>query len=198
MIGRLRGTIVEEHEDGSLTVDVSGVGYEVHAPLGTRGRLGEGTVTVYVHTHVREDAITLFGFASDEDRRVFRLLLGVNGIGPKVALAILGRLDGPELGAAVARQDPTAFKGIPGVGKKLVERLLLDLRDKPLPTGGATLRAKPTAPTPPLGGTPAAVVSALVNMGFKRAEAERAIESLEVREDGTFESLLRDTLAVLR
>jgi holliday junction DNA helicase RuvA len=197
MIGSLRGTIVEEHEDGAFTVDVAGVGYEVHAPLGTRGRLGEGAVTLSIHTHVREDAITLFGFASPDDRRIFRMLLGVTGIGPKVALAILGRLDAHELATAVARQDQAAFKGITGVGKKLVERLLLDLRDKPLSAGAPPPpRAVEEAPRP--GDTPSAVVSALVNMGYKRAEVERAVALLEPREDATLESLLRDTLAALR
>ena len=188
---------MEEHEDGAFTIDVAGVGSEVHAPLGTRGRLGEGPVTLSIHTHVREDAITLFGFATADDRRVFRMLLGVTGIGPKVALALLGHLDAHALATAVARQDPAAFKGVPGVGKKLVERLLLDLRDKPLALG-APPPASAKSGAAPLGDVPTAVVSALVNMGYKRAEVERALESLEPREDATLESLLRDTLAALR
>jgi holliday junction DNA helicase RuvA len=196
MIGSLRGTIVEEHEDGTFTVDVGGVGYEIHAPLGTRGRVGVGEVTLSIHTHVREDAITLFGFASPSDRRVFRLLLGVTGIGPKVALAILGHLDAHALATAVARQDPSAFKGISGVGKKLVERLLLDLRDKPLVAGAPA--STPASPRAPAEDASSAVVSALVNMGYKRAEVERAVESLAPREDTTLEVLLRDTLAALR
>jgi holliday junction DNA helicase RuvA len=196
MIGSLRGTIVEEHEDGTFTVDVGGVGYEVHAPLGTRGRVGEGEVTLSIHTHVREDVITLFGFATPGDRKVFRLLLGVTGIGPKVALAILGHLDAHALAVAIARQDPAAFKGIGGVGKKLVERLLLDLRDKPLVAGAPATSSAPQRA--PVDDAPSAVVSALVNMGYKRVEVERAVESLAPREDATLESLLRDTLAALR
>ena len=114
MIGRLSGAIDVREGDGSVIVDVNGVGYEVFLPLGAMGRLGAEpgqTVSLHIHTHVREDAMTLFGFATADDRAAFRALLKVSSIGPKLALAIIGVMNAAELQAAVARQDKTAFQG---------------------------------------------------------------------------------------
>ncbi len=191
MIGRLRGTIAETAIDGSVVVEVGGVGYEVFLPVGTAGRLGasSGTpgtalepqaVTLHVHTHVREDAMTLFGFATEHDRAAFRALLKVSGVGPKVALAVLGTLDAGLLRDAVARQDKAAFKGVTGVGRKTVERLLVDLQDKLdfVPPSSSTksgvhLRAVPEAAD----SITETVVGALIQMGYKRSEAEAAVNS---------------------
>ena len=111
MIGRLSGTIEHREADGSVVVDVNGVGYEVFLPLGAAGRAGSepgATVSLHIHTHVREDAMTLFGFATAEDRAAFRALLKVSSIGPKLALAIIGVMNAAELQDAIARQDKTA------------------------------------------------------------------------------------------
>lgn len=199
MIGRLTGTVVDEAADGSVVLDVHGVGYEVFLPLGTLGRLGrEGEVTLSVHTHVREDAMTLYGFASADDRAAFRTLLGVSGVGPKLALSILSVLDAPTLAAAVEAGDKNAFKGISGVGKKTVEHLLVDLKGKLMVVPGAPLR---TAPARPVASAPSAevVVALLVNMGYRRPEAESAVGSLgeeRLRADPV-DQLLREALSRL-
>lgn len=200
MIGRLHGTLVEHAPDGSCVIDVGGVGYEVHVPLGMLGRLPDGPVVVHVHTHVREDALTLYGFSSSEDRAAFRALLGVSSVGPKVALAILGSFRASELAAVVAREDVAALKAISGVGKKTAERLILDLKDKlpKLGLGSPTLLApkngKPARPSGPA----EEVVRALVALGYRPAEAERAVQGLsEGDHDKPVEQLLRDALVAL-
>src|SRR5271165_6575125 len=133
MIGRLTGKVVAQEADGGVVLDVGGVGYELAIPLGTLGRAHTddvGRVTLWVHTHVREDALALFGFADEAERAAFRALVAVSNVGPKIAVAVLGALPAAELARAIARQDLTAFRGVPGVGKKIAERLLLELRDK--------------------------------------------------------------------
>src|SRR5579883_1261728 len=133
MIGRLTGKVVSHEAEGGVLLDVGGVGYELVVPLGTLGRARPdetGRVTLWVHTHVREDALALFGFADASERAAFRLLLGVSNVGPKIAVAVLGALPVDELGRAVARRDLGAITAVPGVGKKIAERLLLELRDK--------------------------------------------------------------------
>lgn len=201
MIGRLSGTIEHREADGSVLVDVNGVGYEVFLPVGAGGRSNDETgkpVVLYIHTHVREDAMTLFGFATSEDRAAFRALLKVSSIGPKLALAIIGVMDAGELQQAIARQDKAAFKGITGVGKKTVERILVDLHDKlsfagPTKTG-VRLRAVSSANATATD----TVVGALVQMGYKRNEAEAAVGSaLGGSTDETVEGLLRAALSAL-
>jgi Holliday junction DNA helicase RuvA len=201
MIGRLTGTIAHREADGSVVVDVHGVGYDVFLPTGTAGRVESEpgqTVSLHIHTHVREDALTLFGFATSQDRAAFRALLKVSSIGPKLALSILGVMNASELQGAIARQDKTAFKGISGVGKKTVERILVDLQDKLdfASTGktGVRLRAVPNA----VASTTDTVVGALINMGYKRSEAEAAVGSaMSVSDDANVEVLLRAALSAL-
>ena len=201
MIGRLNGTIEHREVDGSVIVDVNGVGYEVFVPLGAMGRLGAESgqaVSLHVHTHVREDAMTLFGFGTAEDRAAFRALLKVSSIGPKLALAIIGVMSAAELQDAIARQDKAAFKGISGVGKRTVERILLDLEGKlDFAASGKTgvrLRAVPNAGD----STSEAVVGALVQMGYKRAEAEAAVGGASsAASDDNVEGLLRAALSAL-
>lgn len=199
MIGRLAGTVVDESTDGTIIVDVGGVGYEVHVPLGLLGRTGRDAVVLYVHTNVREDAISLFGFASLDERTAFRILLGVSGVGPKLALGILSVLDSRALAQAVETGDKAAFKGISGVGKKTVEHLLVDLKGK-LHVGMAIAGGRP-APARPRAAAPNAevVVALLVNMGFKRPEAEAAVAALgeERVSDEPVDRLLRDALSRL-
>ncbi len=188
MIGRLRGALVQQGLDGQVIVDVAGVGYEVFVPLGAVGRLAaEGTgpdndVTLHIHTHVREDALVLYGFDSAEDKSAFRALLTVNSIGPKLALAILSAMNAPAISQAIATDDKAAFKGISGVGRKTVERILLDLKGKLLfvgEAGGVSVRSATRAPTKAAPtGVGAQVVGALVQMGYKRPDAERAVEQV--------------------
>jgi Holliday junction DNA helicase RuvA len=201
MIGRLTGTIAHREADGSVVVDVHGVGYDVFLPTGTAGRVESEpgqTVSLHIHTHVREDTLTLFGFATSQDRAAFRALLKVSSIGPKLALSILGVMNASELQGAIARQDKTAFKGISGVGRKTVERILVDLQDKLdfASTGktGVRLRAVPNA----VASTTDTVVGALINMGYKRGEAEAAVGSVvSVSDEANVEVLLRAALSAL-
>ena len=203
MIGRLRGVVAERGEDGSCVIDVAGVGYEVFVPLGTLGRLPAPPqeTTLHVHTHVREDQLVLYGFASTHDREAFRTLLSVAGVGPKIAIGILSVLDANELAAAVQRGDTERLRGIPGVGKKTTERLVLELKDKLAIAAGAGSGAAPRpaarngyAANDPLG----LVASALVNMGFKPVEADRAVAHVAPTADGKpIETLLREALSSL-
>jgi Holliday junction DNA helicase RuvA len=202
LIGRLLGRIVDEDGGGGLCVDVGGVGYDVTVPLGTGGRLAPdaaGLVTIFVHTHVREDALELFGFATPNERAAFRTLIGIANVGPKLALSILGSVSVHDLAALVARGDVTRLTTIPGVGKKTAERLALELKGKLDP--GAAVRA-PAAATPagPAGTKADLLVGALTRMGFRPAEADRALAALSQGRDleqTPLGDLVREALAVL-
>lgn len=200
MIGRLVGFVVATNE-GTITVDVGGVGYEVHVPGGTVGRSASGPasdtpkVTLYVHTHVREDALDLFGFSSEVERIVFKLLIGVPNVGPKTALGILSALPPPELASAVADKDLARLTAISGIGKKTAERLVLELKEK-LPRMAELRVAK--APDR-AGDDGTRLLGALTNMGFRAAEAERAVASLGDRiGKEPLAELLKAALATLR
>ena len=200
MIGRLKGTIDHREADGAVIIDVQGVGYEVYLPVGASAQVAAAPgdlLTLYIHTHVREDAITLFGFGSAADRGAFRALLKVNSIGPKLALAIVGVMNAGELRDAIVRHDKAAFKGITGVGRKTVERILVDLQDKlsfaPENQTNVRLRAVPAK----LESAADTVVGALVQMGYKRAEAEAAVDASAPDENQTLEQLLRAALSAL-
>jgi len=200
MIGRLTGKVVAQDADGFVVLDVGGVGYEVAAPLGTLGRVradDEGRVTLWVHTHVREDTLALYAFSDERERMAFRALLGVSNVGPKIAVAVLGALPAAELARAIARQDLTAFKGVPGVGRKIAERLLLELRDK-LPEGEATVATEPPKPGRVAQSGDEQLRGALTGMGFRPVEADRAIAAMGPRlQSGSLEELLREALALL-
>jgi Holliday junction DNA helicase RuvA len=200
MIGRLTGKVVAQDGDGAVVVDVGGVGYEVAVPLGTLGRARTdegGRVTLWVHTHVREDALALFGFSDEVERAAFRALLGVSNVGPKIAVAVLGALPAAELSRAVALQDLGPFKGVPGVGKKIAERLLLELRDKLPDAPVLEAAAAATTDRAPANGDER-LRGALTGMGFRPAEADRAIAALGSRPPGApLEDLLREALALL-
>ena len=203
MIGRLTGKVTEE-DDGGIVVDVNGVGYEVTVPLGTIGRCkpdAEGRVTLFVHTHVREDALTLFGFASDGDRVAFRTLIGVSNVGPKTAIQVLSALPAHELGQAIARKELGKLTSISGVGKKTAERLLLELKDKlpvleaaaPRPAGTVTTVAAPASTS-----TADLLSRALQNMGYRAGEAERAVEQLGPKlGEMPLPDLIKEALGVL-
>jgi Holliday junction DNA helicase RuvA len=205
LIGRLVGRIVEESVDGTVVLDVHGVGYELTVPLGTVGRAtpdAGGAVTLFVHTHVREDALLLYGFATRDDRAVFRQLIGVSNIGPKIALNILGALPVGELSAAVARGETAKLTRVPGVGKKTAERVVLELKDKllapPPLTGGAAAPARPAAAASAHPAKAELLHGALTRMGYRPAEAERAVAALGARvEAEPLADLVREALGVL-
>jgi Holliday junction DNA helicase RuvA len=194
------GTVTHREADGSVVVDVNGVGYEVFLAAGDAARLSSEpgkAVSLHIHTHVREDALTLFGFASADDRAAFRALLRVGGIGPKLALGILGAMSAGQLHDAIARQDKTAFKGITGVGKKIVERIIIELKDKldfaASAQTGVRLRAVPSHAS----SATDTVIGALVQMGYKRSEAEAAVGSATGSPKDDVEGLLRAALSAL-
>jgi holliday junction DNA helicase RuvA len=203
MIGRLTGRVLAQEADGGIVLDVAGVGYELAAPLGTLGRARSddaGRVTLWVHTHVREDALALYGFADETDRAAFRALLAVSNVGPKIAVAVLGALPAHELARAIAGRNLGALTAVSGIGKKIAERLLLELRDKlPVLSPPSASGAGGAAPTShaPAGGDDR-LRAALTGMGFKPAEAERALQALGARAEGTpFEELVREALGIL-
>ena len=176
MIGRLRGTLVRK-EPPALLVEAGGVGYELEAPMTTFYDLpaaGE-PVTLYTHLVVREDAHLLYGFSRESQRRQFRALLKVNGVGPRVALAVLSGLSEAELATCIAREDVARLTQIPGIGRKTAERLIVELRDKM--AAEPPLASAPTstpAPADPIG----EAVSALVALGYKPNEASRVVRAV--------------------
>lgn len=181
MIGRLRGTLLEKHPP-RLLLDVGGVGYEVDAPMSTFYGLpavGEG-VTLHTHLVVREDAQLLYGFGSLTERRLFRSLIKVNGVGPKLALTILSGISAEEFAGCVHDNDTARLTGLPGVGKKTAERLIVEMRDRLSDWGAdATLAASPDHGPADSGGEPVRdAVSALVALGFKPQEASRMVRAV--------------------
>ncbi len=199
MIGHLRGALLEKHPNLVL-VEASGVGYEVVIPVSTYTALPEpgAQVSLRIHTHVREDAITLFGFAGAEEKGLFERLITVSGIGPKLAITVLSGLAAPDLAEAIRAGSLERLVRIPGVGKKTAERMVLELRDK------LDLFAAPSSPAPrvqsqPLDEAARDVVSALVNMGSKPPAAEEAVRKARVAApDAPFETLFRRALGLLR
>ena len=200
MIGRLSGRIVEDSAEGVVVIDVGGVGYEVTVPLGALGRASRdegGNVTLYVHTHVREDMFALYGFPSRDDRVAFRTLIGVSSVGPKMAMAILGGLSAGELASVIARADVARLVAMPGIGKKTAERLILELKGKlqaaPVALGKVSA---PAAPAPE--GHAELLTGALTRMGFRPVEAERAVTALGARvKTEPLGDLVRDALSLL-
>jgi Holliday junction DNA helicase RuvA len=180
-------------------LDVGGVGYEVFVPIRNLGQLPIAeSATLHVHTHVREDALILYGFTTPEDRAAFRILLTVSGVGPKLALTVLSDLSAAELGQVVARGERGRLEAISGVGKKTAARLLLELKDK-IPAIGFAPGPLDVAPAPkPLGDSASQVCDALTRLGFSRAQAEAAVTQLDgPTEKMPVEQLLRRALASL-
>lgn len=200
MIGRIYGTIIEK-QPPQLLVDVQGVGYEVDAPMSTfyqLPNLGE-VVTLHTHLVVREDAQLLYGFASLAERSLFRILIKISGVGPKLALTILSGMNANEFIVCVQDNDAAALVRLPGVGKKTAERLIIELRDKlkdqdvgssasPGVSLGAGMNSAPAASSPV-----ADAVSALVALGYKAPEASRMVHALETTDLGT-EEIIRLSL----
>lgn len=200
MIGFLRGTILEKHPN-QVIVEAAGVGYDVQIPISTYTTLPEGgeSIALRIHTHVREDAIALYGFATAEEKVVFERLISVSGIGPKLAITVLSGLPTSDLTAAIRGGDVQQLVRIPGVGKKTAERIVLELKDKlvAVPAEGKTAAsADKGAGIPALDND---VLSALQNLGCSRPAAEDAIRKAKERgAPAEFEALFRAALALVR
>ena len=196
MIAHLRGRLSEK-QPNRIVVDVNGVGYDVFVPLSTFDGLGDpgSEVALRIHTHVREDALQLFGFATTLEQDLFQRLIAISGIGPKVALAVLSGIEPRELVRAVERGDVARLTAIPGVGKKTSERIVLELKDR-LPRAHAPAAGDDGAAAP--SAVQDDVLSALVNLGYHRPLAEKAVVSaLRAAPDGGFERTLKQALREL-
>lgn len=196
MIARLRGTLADK-QPGRVVVDVGGVGYDVWIPLSTYYAVGDrgADVALRVHTHVREEALSLFGFATVLELDLFERLIGVNGVGPRLALAVISGIEPPALVEAVRASDLARLTGIPGVGRKTAERIVLELKDK-LPAAAAADEADEAAETGGRG-LRGDVVSALLNLGYPRSPAERAVTAALEHGPGDFDATLRQALREL-
>ena len=195
MIGFLEGRLIKSRPDQVL-VGVGGVGYAIHVPLSTFYEIEKvgpgGTVRLFVHTHVREDALALYGFATEREQTLFEKLIAVSGIGPRLAQVILSGMAPDDLLQAIAHGDVARLTTIPGVGKKTAERMVVELRD----------RMRALAQQEPSPGRPAFVpapeddlLAALVNLGYKEASAERVVSQVRQEQpDGKFADLLRAAL----
>ena len=197
MIAQLRGRILEKHPNRIVT-DVNGVGYEVFVPLSTFYGLGEpgSEVALRIHTHVREDALVLYGFATALEQELFERLIGVGGIGPKLALAVLSGIEPTELVRAIERGDVARLTAIPGVGKKTSERIVLELKDRLPKAQLAASGAGGAAAEAPL--LRDDLLSALMNLGYHRPLAEKAVDAaIKTTPDGSFELTLKQALREL-
>ena len=203
MIGRLTGVVVDDDAEGDVVLDVHGVGYELTVPLGTLGRAPVSedgrAITLFVHTHLRQDALVLFGFSSQVERRVFRVLLGVPNVGPRLAMSVLSGLPSAELAKAVQGRDVRTLMSVPGVGKKLADRILLELQGKLTFALGAVSDPSPGVSSRAAGAVGQQVVEALVRLGYRQAQAEWAVASLgESVEQRPVAEVIREALVSLR
>jgi Holliday junction DNA helicase RuvA len=199
MIAFLRGRIVEK-QPNKVIVDIQGVGYDVYVPLSTYYEIGdEGSdVSLRIYTHVREDALQLYGFLTDLERQLFERLIAISGIGPKLAVAVLSGMETRELISAVQRGDVARLTAIPGVGKKTAERIVLELRDRLMQMAAPMAAGEPAAVAGPER-LRADLLSALQNLGYHRPQAEKAIDTtLSVLSAPTFEQALKSALRELR
>ena len=194
MIGYLSGLLVDK-QPSHLIVNVNGVGYEVHVPLSTFYGLGDvGTdVSLRVHTHVREDVLALFGFATKLELQLFERLISISGVGPRLALAVLSGIEPPDLVRAVHAGDVARLTRIPGVGKKTAERIGLELKDR-LPLSSFSAEDGEEEQVQEDGNLRDDVLSALLNLGYHRSLAERAVTVALKASESTFEQSLRQAL----
>jgi holliday junction DNA helicase RuvA len=195
MIAHIRGRLLSKHPNQAI-VDCGGVGYQLAITVPTfSGLPDEGAeVSLYVHTHVREDQIALFGFLKTDEKALFEKLIAVSGIGPKLAITVLSGMSAPDMIAAIRGNDLTRLTKIPGVGKKTAERMVLELKDKldQFSTTEATVIAPAASPLEE------DIVSALVNLGYQRSAAERALQSLGPAKGRGFEQLFRAAMAAIK
>jgi Holliday junction DNA helicase RuvA len=190
MIAHLRGNLLAKHPNQAI-VETGGVGYDVTISIPTFSDLpGVGSeVALHIHTHVREDVIALYGFLRAGEKQLFEKLISVSGIGPKLAITILSGMAADEMVASIRGNDLARLTRIPGIGKKTAERMVLELRDKlPTAVGEAPVVSK-------LSAVEEDVLSALVNLGYQRAAAEKAVATS--RKNGSFEVMFREALGAL-
>jgi len=194
LIAHLRGRLLRKAPQ-AVVIDVGGVGYRASIPVSTFYRLGEegSDVSLRIHTHVREDTLALFGFASTVEHELFERLIDVAGVGPRLALNILSGIEAADLVEALRSSDVARLVRVPGVGRKTAERLVVELKDKMPAAAASTGQTVSTALTPKDD-----LLSALANLGYSRGEAERGVDRA-LRDDGTgrFEDLLRRALQVV-
>jgi Holliday junction DNA helicase RuvA len=198
MIAWLTGKLQRKATD-SVIINVGGVGYQIAVPLSTLNTIADPgeDVTLHIHTHVREDSLSLFGFSTELEKDVFLLLISISGIGPKLALMVLSGLSVQELVAAIRSSDDSRLRGIPGIGKKTAARMCLELKEKVLQL---VPDETPRTPRPPLASSSHRddAVSALVNLGYKRPVAEVAVDKAQLgRPDLRIEELVRESLSIL-
>lgn len=197
MIALLTGRLAHKSPE-SIILDVNGVGYRVQVPFSTYFDLpAEGaSVTLHIHTHVKEDAIHLFGFRTLGEKELFQLMISVSGVGPRLATNILSNIGADDFSQALLRGDLARLSNIPGIGKKTAERLVLELREKIrklTPDASAEVRVMP-------GGKPELrddVLSALINLGYKEATVARVLDAMQPAEGDTVEDILRSVLKKL-
>jgi Holliday junction DNA helicase RuvA len=191
MIAHLRGKLISKHPNQAI-VEAAGVGYDVHISVPTFSDLPAlGAETAFfIHTHVREDALALFGFLKLEEKQLFEKLIGVSGIGPKLAITILSGMSAETMVAAIRGNNVAALTRIPGIGKKTAERMVLELRDK-LEGFGQAPAAAAASPVEE------DVISALVNLGYQRALAEKALARIGISGGENFDAIFRKALAAL-
>jgi holliday junction DNA helicase RuvA len=191
MIAHLRGLLLAKHPNQAI-VETGGVGYDVTISIPTFSALpGLGSeVTLHIHTHVREDVLALYGFLHPAEKTLFEKLLTVSGIGPKLAITILSGMAADEMVSAIRGNDVARLTRIPGIGKKTAERMVLELRDKLAVEAPGGVAAVPT-----MSAIEEDVLSALLNLGYPRPAAERALAG--TNKSGTFEAMFRGSLAAL-
>ena len=198
MISFLRGR-VHDKQPNTVTVDVGGVGYEVHVPLSTFCNLSEegAEISLRVYTHVREDALQLYGFLTELERQLFERLIAISGIGPKLAIVVLSGMETRDLVSAVQRADVARLTTIPGIGKKTAERIVLELKDR-LKQVAVTVAAGATPTSSPADQLRTDLLSALLNLGYHRQQAEMAIDkTVTSNPNASFEHAVRTALREL-
>jgi holliday junction DNA helicase RuvA len=194
MIAHLRGKLLAKHPNQAI-VETGGVGYDVTISVPTFSDLPGigGEVAFHIHTHVREDALALYGFLRSSEKTLFEKLITVSGIGPKLAITILSGMAADDMVNAIRGNDIARLTRIPGIGKKTAERMVLELRDKLVVEKHGEVAAAPA-----LGAIEEDVLSALTNLGYQRAAAEKALAAVSKNgKDGSFEAVFREALAVL-
>ena len=201
MIAFLRGTLLEKHPNQAI-VDIAGVGYDVQIPVSTFSALADlgAEVKLRIHTHVREDALQLFGFITENEKTIFEKLISISGIGPKLALTVLSGLPTDDLVTAIRNGEVQKLVRIPGVGKKTAERMILELKEKLDMVAGSAPITSPGKPSgAALGIVEQDVLSALINLGCQRAAADAAVRKAKEQVDGgEFEPLFRRALELVR
>ncbi len=197
MIALVRGALAYKSID-HVIIDVGGIGYRLFIPLSTFYALPDsGEISLFSHTHVREDALLLYGFLTGEERDMFVVLINISGVGPKLAVNILSHIPVGELKTAIADGDIKRLSALPGIGKKTAERLVLELKDNVGPGDRLQHPAAMKAGGQPAGDVITDVISALVNLGYKENQARKVLEVMEISPNLSMEEILKGALKVL-